>query len=139
PAASEACAAWMLDIALSRSDFSLEATVIAESSPATRGATVSADSTFSVVEVVNGVVRSPLAELMLMLAVKVPVPAGRRRPMSGFCVAPEARLKFHPGRPLESGVDPGAVPRTVAPAGGVKVALRSAAMPTFVTVARSTR
>src|SRR5258708_38908011 len=119
----------MLDTAWSRSDFSLEETASADSSPATRGATVSADSTVSVTEVLKGVARSLLAESMLMFAVKLPVFAGRRRPMSRFFVAPAASVKVHTGRPLASGVAAGAVPRAGSPARGGDGALRAAARP----------
>ena len=89
-------------------------------------------------DALKGVARSFLAESMLMFPVKPPVFAGRRRPISRFFVAPESSVKVHSGRPLASGVAAGAVPSTVAPAGGVNVAFRSAAMPTLVTRARST-
>src|SRR5256885_16084045 len=99
-APSDACAAWMLETAWSRSDLSLEETASADSSPGTRCATVSADSTERVTDALKGVARSFLAEAMLMFPVKPPVFAGRRRPVSRILRAPQAGGEVPRGRPL---------------------------------------
>src|SRR5258706_4720533 len=115
----------MLETAWSRSDFSFEETASADSSPAARGATVSADSTASVTKLVKGEGR-PVFKSTERLALKLPVTAGRRRPMSRFFVAPLRSVKLHTGRSLGGTSTPGAVASTVAPAGGVNVAFTSA-------------
>jgi len=50
---------------------------------------------------------------------------------SRFFVAPESRARLHTGPPDASGCAAGAEPSTVAPVGGVKVAIRFAPMPSL--------